>query len=499
MRLAGSTAIVTGGAGEIGAAVVMTLAAQGARVAVADIDEDRGRRVAQQGGAGAERAFVRADMTSPERVNSAVAEVADMWGPVDIAVNVVGWTLSTPFLEEQPAYWRRVVDLNLMSAVYLSGAVLPGMVASGSGRIVFVSSLAGRIGRRDKALYSASKSGLIGLAKALALDFASHDITINCVAPGATDTAQMRGQGDSYTAYALRNIPRGRFATPQDQANAVAFLASPEAAHITGQTLAVDGGATMVLPRSSQALRLDARVDAIERQARQLISDLRRRESTVSPEPLVNPICHSENAHRDDLRVEVAMELPAFLAPDKDRAHHLVIAVTFFNDGEAPLIAQGPEVIEKDLQQDEVLGNEADVPAHKLPQLLARREIVHPRDFLKEGKETAVAPHDDLEKQIFFRVHVVVDAALEDAKLVGDVLHRGGVVALAVKELRSRLYDLFFARARLLGAAPAAGGRLCRRHRNLSVCPASQMDVMISPCLLPGQQFCYQANNLANG
>jgi 2-hydroxycyclohexanecarboxyl-CoA dehydrogenase len=254
MRLAGSTAIVTGGAGEIGEAVVLALSALGARVAVADIDEDRGRLIAQADKAGAERVFLRTDMSSPEQVSSAVAAITRMWGPVGIAVNVVGWTLSTPFLEEKPAYWRRVVDLNLMSAVYLSSAVLPGMVASGSGRIVFVSSLAGRIGRRDKALYSASKSGLIGLAKALALDFASHDITINCVAPGATDTAQMRGQGDSYTAYALRNIPRGRFATPQDQANAVAFLASPEAAHITGQTLAVDGGATMVLPAAGRRL-----------------------------------------------------------------------------------------------------------------------------------------------------------------------------------------------------------------------------------------------------
>jgi NAD(P)-dependent dehydrogenase (short-subunit alcohol dehydrogenase family) len=188
-------------------------------------------------------------MTAAEEVTLAVRKVEHQWGPVDIAVNVVGWTLSTPFLEEEPAYWRRVVDLNLMSAVYLSSAVLPGMVAMGSGRIVFVSSLAGRLGRRDKALYSASKSGLIGLAKALALDFATQDITVNCVAPGATDTAQMRGQGDSYTAYALQSIPRGKFATPQDQANAVAFLVSPEAAHITGQTLAVDGGATMVLAR----------------------------------------------------------------------------------------------------------------------------------------------------------------------------------------------------------------------------------------------------------
>jgi 2-hydroxycyclohexanecarboxyl-CoA dehydrogenase len=247
MALGGRTAFVAGGAGEIGGAVVGALASRGARVAVADIDEGAGRRLVRQRGTGdPERIFLVTDMTSPEQVGSAVDQAVQRWGRIDIAVNVVGWTRSTPFLDERPEYWRLVVDINLMSAVYLASAVLPHMVAARYGRIVFVSSLAGRIGRRDKALYSASKAGLLGLAKALALDFAPEEITVNCVSPGATDTAQMRSQGDEYTALALASIPRRRFATPADQANAVAFLVADESGQITGQTLAVDGGATMV-------------------------------------------------------------------------------------------------------------------------------------------------------------------------------------------------------------------------------------------------------------
>ena len=247
LSLEGQAAIVGGGAGDIGGAVVAVFARLGAKVWIADRAGDKAREL--------QRALARdglvvqtseTDFTVADDVNRLVETAVGEWGSLEIAVNAAGWTLATPFVEEDESYWRRVVDLNLMSSVYMTHAALPHMQRAGYGRIVLVSSLAGRVGRRGRALYSASKAGLIGFAKAVALEVAADEVTINCIAPGATDTLQMRSQGDDHTRYALENIPRGRFATADEQAYGVAFLASPQAAHITGQTLAIDGGATMV-------------------------------------------------------------------------------------------------------------------------------------------------------------------------------------------------------------------------------------------------------------
>jgi 2-hydroxycyclohexanecarboxyl-CoA dehydrogenase len=245
--LSQQVAVVTGGAGEIGTAISVLLAELGAETYVVDVNAERGaeveRRVREAGGTAH---FVKADATSHSALVGLTADVIATHGRIDIAVGGVGWTAAHAFVDEGPEYWQKIVDLNLMSSVFLTHAVLPGMVERTSGRIVLVSSLAGRIGRRERALYSASKAGIIGFARAVALEHARDDITINCVAPGATDTEQMRSKGDKHTAFALENIPRGRLATPEDQAQAVAFLASAAAGHITGQVLAVDGGATMV-------------------------------------------------------------------------------------------------------------------------------------------------------------------------------------------------------------------------------------------------------------
>lgn len=240
-------AVVTGGAGEIGAAIVEVLAERGAKVLFTDIDGSRGTALAERLNAeGGDVVFAESDATSKDAAEVAVADALRRWGRLDIAVGGVGWTEAHPFVDEDEGYWRRIVDLNLMSQVLITHAALPPMIEAGYGRIVLVSSLAGRIGRRQRALYSAAKAGVIGFARAVALEVAPLEITVNCIAPGATDTQQMRDQGEANTAFALSGIPRGRFATPRDQANAVAYLALEESAHITGQVIAIDGGATMV-------------------------------------------------------------------------------------------------------------------------------------------------------------------------------------------------------------------------------------------------------------
>ncbi|HVV89107.1 MAG TPA: SDR family NAD(P)-dependent oxidoreductase [Solirubrobacterales bacterium] len=245
--LKGQTAIVGGGAGEIGAATARALAELGARVWIMDRDGARVERVrGELAGDGLEVRSTEADLTSATAVQETVDAAISEWGRIDIAVNTVGWTDARPFVSEDEAYWRRIVDVNLMSAVFLTSRVLPHMQRQRYGRIVLVSSLAGRIGRRERVLYSACKAGVIGFAKAVALEVAPQEVTVNCIAPGATDTALMRAQGDANTEFALAGIPRGRFAAPEDQARGIAFLASPAAAQITGQTLAIDGGATMV-------------------------------------------------------------------------------------------------------------------------------------------------------------------------------------------------------------------------------------------------------------
>jgi NAD(P)-dependent dehydrogenase (short-subunit alcohol dehydrogenase family) len=246
-NLEGQTAVVAGAAGEIGAAAASLLAELGAAVWLTDVDADRLVSVRSTlADKGYEVHASTVDSTVSAEVEGVIAEAMDTWTHVDIAVNTVGWTGASPFVEEDEPYWRRIIELNLVTSVLMAKATLPRMIESGYGRLILVSSMAGRVGRPERVLYSAAKAGVIGLVKGLALEMAPHEITVNAVAPGATETALMRAQGTENLRRALALIPRGRMASPRDQAVGIAFLASREAAHITGQTLAVDGGATMV-------------------------------------------------------------------------------------------------------------------------------------------------------------------------------------------------------------------------------------------------------------
>jgi len=241
-------ALVTGGAGAIGAAVCHALAAQGRSVAVADLDGEGAALVAAEvGGLG-----VALDVTEPASIESALAEVRARLGPVAILVSCAGWDEMRPFLASDESFQARVLEINLAGPIRVLRAVLPDMQAQKFGRVVLVSSDAARVGSSGEAIYSAAKGGLVALAKSVAREVVRDGITANCVCPGPTDTPLFRGlakatnDGDRITQALERAIPMRRLGRPDDVAPAVAFLASDEAGYITGQTLSVSGGLTMI-------------------------------------------------------------------------------------------------------------------------------------------------------------------------------------------------------------------------------------------------------------
>ena len=228
--LEGKTAIVTGGASGIGAAVVERFRKEGTRTIVFDVKSPN-----------------PVDITDYEAVKKAV----DAAGPVDILVNNAGWDMFKPFLKTDPAFWQKIISLNLVGAMNMLHCVLPGMVERGHGKVVTVSSDAGRVGSSGEAPYSACKGGLIALTKTLARELASRNIQLNVVCPGLTETGMleqfMQGAGSPEKlreAY-RRAIPMGRLGKPEDLPGAIVFFASEDADFITGQVLSVSGGLTM--------------------------------------------------------------------------------------------------------------------------------------------------------------------------------------------------------------------------------------------------------------
>lgn len=241
-------ALVTGGAGAIGAAVCAALAAQGRRVAAADLDGARAAAGAEPlGGIG-----VAMDVADPASVARAVDEVRARLGPPTVLVSCAGWDRMVPFVETDEAFQARVLEINLAGPIRVTRAVLPDMMEAGFGRIVLVSSDAGRVGSSGETIYAAAKGGLLAFAKSVAREAVRHGVTANCVCPGPTDTPLFRGlaaegpEGDRITQALERAIPMRRLGRPEDVAPAVAFLASDEAGYVTGQTLSVSGGLTMV-------------------------------------------------------------------------------------------------------------------------------------------------------------------------------------------------------------------------------------------------------------
>jgi 2-hydroxycyclohexanecarboxyl-CoA dehydrogenase len=249
--LADRVVIVTGGGGGIGSAVCARFGEEGSRVAVLDLDGAAAERVAGTVRAAGGRALALAlDISDPASVRAAVAAVERELGPIDVLVNNAGWDRAAPFLETDAELWHKIVAINLLGPLHLHHAVLPGMSARGRGRIVNVSSDAGRVGSSGEAVYAACKGGIIAFSKTIAREMAPR-INVNVVCPGPTDTALFRDfagpgeRGEKLRAALVRAIPFGRLGRPDDVAGAICFLASDDAAFITGQVLSVSGGLTM--------------------------------------------------------------------------------------------------------------------------------------------------------------------------------------------------------------------------------------------------------------
>ncbi|WP_304458423.1 SDR family NAD(P)-dependent oxidoreductase [Alicyclobacillus sendaiensis] len=250
MRLRDRVAIVTGGARGIGRAICERLSAEGATVVVVDLDLEGGRETAARLlSEGRESVALRVDVTRRADVVAMVEQVMQRFGRIDILVNNAGWDRIEFFLDSQEETWEKILAINLKSVLYTCHAVLPHMVARSYGKVVNIGSDAARVGSTGEAVYSAAKGAVIAFSKTLAREMAKYGINVNVVCPGPARTPlfqEITAQNKKLASALERAIPFRRLAEPEDIAGAVAFLASEDAAFITGQTLSVSGGLTMV-------------------------------------------------------------------------------------------------------------------------------------------------------------------------------------------------------------------------------------------------------------
>lgn len=249
-RVKGKLAIVTGAAQGIGEAIARRLSGEGAAVAILDIQYEKAQVVARDIEVkGGKAIAVRMDITDSPAVKRAVKEVQDAFGRVDILVNNAGWDKAAPFVQLEEELWDRIIAINLRGHLTVTRAVLDGMIKRNYGRIVNIASDAGRAGSSGESVYSACKGGMIAFTKTLARELVRYNILVNCVCPGPTDTAFLANvskDNPKLVEGLQRAIPMRRLGRPEDIAPAVAFLASDEASYITGQTLSVSGGITMI-------------------------------------------------------------------------------------------------------------------------------------------------------------------------------------------------------------------------------------------------------------
>lgn len=239
-------ALITGAAGGMGQATVHRLVANGFRIAAMDINHQQLEQLVA-GFDGKVRAYA-CDQTDEAKVRDAVKRIAAEMGPVDVLVNLTGWAGTTRFEQEDSDYWRKVIAINFEALLYVVHPVLHGMIERKRGKMLFVSSDAGRVGTSGEAVYAGAKAGVIGFAKSLARENARHNINVNVVAPGPTETPLLQEElkeNPELINRMVRMIPFRRVGAPEDMANAIAFFCSKDSDYITGQVLSVSGGLTM--------------------------------------------------------------------------------------------------------------------------------------------------------------------------------------------------------------------------------------------------------------
>ncbi len=261
LGLKGKNVIITGGGSNIGRAITLAFAREGANVVIADLDDKQAAKVAEKAkkmGAG-DAIVVKTDVTDLAAVEAMVKKAKDKYGSVDILVNNVGWDIQQLFVETGPDFWDKIFKINYRSVLNCTKAVLGPMMEQGKGAIVSIGSDAGRVGEFKEAVYGGTKGAVIAFTKAVAREVGKYNIRLNVVCPGLTLPASEEeyGEGSPWKMTAAfftddlkekikKNYPLRRLGTSQDIANAVLFMASDASSFITGQTLSVSGGYSMM-------------------------------------------------------------------------------------------------------------------------------------------------------------------------------------------------------------------------------------------------------------